>query len=210
MEYENVDESAVYLEACRKVKQIAEAIKNIKIKYYPNFAKISVEDKEVYDELNSQIDKVAEEHGLNKLKVELMSDIEDRYDGNMPESSENGQQNEGGSNSEKLLKAYCGAKEIEQKFLKIGRIGKALECQQQADKIWELLSEEEKQEATNYKRELFATLSVPISEANKKKEEWMSTLNGFYTKSNAQSRNEATGEISDLQNEKTQEEMVIE
>ena len=45
MEHENLDENAKYLAACENVKKIVNAIKSIKIKYYPNFAKISEADK---------------------------------------------------------------------------------------------------------------------------------------------------------------------
>ena len=41
MEYEKIDEEARYLKACENVKKIVNAIKNIKMKYYTNFAKIS-------------------------------------------------------------------------------------------------------------------------------------------------------------------------
>ena len=57
MEHENVDENARYLTACENVKKIVNAIKSIKIKYYPNFAKISEADKKVYDEFDEFCEK---------------------------------------------------------------------------------------------------------------------------------------------------------
>ena len=53
MEYEKIDEEARYLKACENVKKIVNAIKNIKMKYYTNFAKISSEDNNYVVKLKS-------------------------------------------------------------------------------------------------------------------------------------------------------------
>ena len=207
MEYENVDESAINQEACQKVKQIAEAIRKIRIKYYPNFTKISAEDKEIFDKLNNQIDKIAEKHGLNKLKVELINDIEDRYNENMPENSEEKQKNEGGSNSELAFKKYCAAKEVEVTCLKRGQIQRARQCQEEGNRLYSLLSEEEKQEAILYKRELFGTLGISISETYNRVEKYKSILKGFRTRS-VQSgiRYETTNAYNQLKDGKVEQE----
>ena len=41
MEYENTDSEVQYRQACEKVKKIVEIIEMIRIKYYPDFSKIS-------------------------------------------------------------------------------------------------------------------------------------------------------------------------
>ena len=91
MEHENVDEAIAFQTACKKVKQIANAIKTIRMKYYPNFAKISDEDKQTYEELHLQIDKIARENGLNMLKTELIADINDRFQDSQNEADANKQ-----------------------------------------------------------------------------------------------------------------------
>ena len=60
MEYENVDEVAKR-QACERVKQIVKAIKNMKIKYYLDFSKISEKDKETYQKLEEALDQAAKE-----------------------------------------------------------------------------------------------------------------------------------------------------
>ena len=80
MEYEKIDEEARYLKACENVKKIVNAIKNIKMKYYTNFAKISSEDKKVYEQLNKNLEKISQENDLENLKVVLMQEVSDKYD----------------------------------------------------------------------------------------------------------------------------------
>lgn len=80
MEHENIDENAKYLTACENVKKIVNAIKLIKIKYYPNFSKISEEDKQVYKELEVNLEKISEDNNLNRLKDALMEEVSAKYD----------------------------------------------------------------------------------------------------------------------------------
>ena len=75
MEHENIDENAKYLTACENVKKIVNAIKLIKIKYYPNFSKISEKDKQVYKELEVNLEKISEDNNLNRLKDALMEEV---------------------------------------------------------------------------------------------------------------------------------------
>lgn len=204
MEYENIDEAARYQEACRKVKQIAEAIKHIRIKYYPNFAKISDADKQVYDELNAQIEKIAGENGLDKLRTSLISEITDKYDGNIP--SENEEQ-QGTELNEKLLKAYYGAIDAGMQALSEGKLKKAKNCQQQADKYMEKLKEIGQDQdgkhlvemAIHYKREKFAELA-PTRETNKTN--WEEVMKGYYKPEDVQARNEVTQEIAEQTKER--------
>lgn len=78
MEYQNVDEAA-RIEACKRVKQLAEAIKKIRKKYYLYFNKISDSDKQKYNHLISELQSVAAENGLEKLSIQLMADIDRQY-----------------------------------------------------------------------------------------------------------------------------------
>ena len=72
MEHENVDENARYLKACENVKKIVNAIKTIKMKYYTNFAKISTEDRDIYNQLETNLEKISQENNLTRLKDALM------------------------------------------------------------------------------------------------------------------------------------------
>ena len=212
MEYENIDEVARYQEACRKVKRIAEAIKHIRIKYYPNFAKISEQDKQVYDELNVQMEQIASENGLSKLKAELIGEISERYDEHIPsEDEEQGKQ--GAGEGENILKAYYGAIDAGKQALSEGKLRKALNCQRKADTYMKMLKGQLVEIAVHYKREKFAEL-VP----ERKKENttnWEETMKGCYKNSNAQDRSEATQQITQqakesVETEKTTEEMLLE
>lgn len=123
MEHENVDENARYLTACENVKKIVNAIKSIKIKYYPNFAKISEADKKVYDELELNLEKISEDNNLNRLKTALMEEVSAKYDKKDmknkprdPKFLDNG-----------LLACY-GAIDAQQKALSQGKISQAKIC----------------------------------------------------------------------------------
>lgn len=218
MGYENIDKADAYQEACRKVKRIAEAIKHIRIKYYPNFAKISEQDKQVYDELNVQMEQIASENGLSKLKAELIGEISERYDGNIPsENEEQGNQSTG----ENILKAYYGAIDAEKQALSEGKLKKALICQRKADVYMKKLEEIEKdqernflvEQAIHYKRGIFEKL-VPERE-KENTTNWEETMKGCYKNSNAQDRSEAAQQITQqakesVETEKITEEMLLE
>lgn len=212
MEYENIDEAARYQEACRKVKRIAEAIKHIRIKYYPNFAKISEQDKQVYDELNVQMEQIASENGLSKLKAELIGEISERYDEHIPsEDEEQGKQ--GAGEGENILKAYYGAIDAGKQALSEGKLKKALNCQRKADTYMKMLKGQLVEIAVHYKREKFAEL-VP----ERKKENttnWEETMKDCYQNSNAEARSEVAQQITQqakesVETEKITEEMLLE
>ena len=212
MEYENIDEAARYQEACRKVKRIAEAIKHIRIKYYPNFAKISEQDKQVYDELNVQMEQIASENGLSKLKAELIGEISERYDEHIPsEDEEQGKQ--GAGEGENILKAYYGAIDAGKQALSEGKLRKALNCQRKADTYMKMLKGQLVEIAVHYKREKFAEL-VP----ERKKENttnWEETMKDCYQNSNAEARSEVAQQITQqakesVETEKITEEMLLE
>lgn len=190
MEYEKVNEAEVYRTACENVKTITKAIKAIKIKYYPNFSKISEKDQGVYDELNQKLEQISEKHGLNRLKVALMGEISTKYD-NEKENGENGQQK---SLDEILLQCY-GAIDAEQQALSLGKIGQALKCQkaleQYKQKI-ELMPEKERLLARilEYKREKLGELTIEKEAQENNSKKWENRFKGFFEQTNAENRKE--------------------
>ena len=75
MEYEKTEDAVRYQKACENVKKIAEVMKIIKIKYYPNFSEISKEDEERYNTLSQEMEKITEENELDVLSKPLMAEI---------------------------------------------------------------------------------------------------------------------------------------
>ena len=90
MEYQNIDEAA-RKQACERVKQIAEAIKTIRKKYYLCFNKISNPDKQRYEQLIAHMQSVASQNGLEKFNAQLISEINTQFGENLPNDiNENG------------------------------------------------------------------------------------------------------------------------
>lgn len=203
MEHENVDEAIAFQTACKKVKQIANAIKTIRMKYYPNFAKISDEDKQTYEELHLQIDKIARENGLNMLKTELIADINDRFQDSQNEADANKQEKP----AEKILKAYYGAIDAGNQALSEGKLRRALNCQKQANSFMEQLEaiaqEDLLRMAVEYKRARFAELSQERGEKEQVTTNWEQFLQQTYKTEDFQKRNDIAQEI--LQNAKRTE-----
>lgn len=146
MEYEKVEEAEVYKTACENVKKIAKAIKAIKIKYYLNFSKISEADKKIYDELQIQMNQIAEKNGIVFLKDELMKDME-KYDEKKPEDIREPNPNDPNEIKE-FLEAihsdYDGTMEIEQQYLAKGDIGRARKCQKIRNRYEDTMDKYEK------------------------------------------------------------------
>ena len=113
MEYQNVDEAA-RIEACKRVKQLAEAIKRIRKKYYLYFNKISDSDKQKYSHLVSELQAVASENGLQKLSVQLMADINIQYGTEIGQNDGNG----GSINHflEELYKKFIAGSKLQAEF----------------------------------------------------------------------------------------------
>ena len=203
MEHENVDEAIAFQTACKRVKQIANAIKTIRMKYYPNFAKISDEDKQTYEELHLQIDKIARENGLNMLKTELIADINDRFQDSQNEADANKQEKP----AEKILKAYYGAIDAGNQALSEGKLRRALNCQKQANSFMEQLEaiaqEDLLRMAVEYKRARFAELSQERGEKEQVTTNWEQFLQQTYKTEDFQKRNDIAQEI--LQNAKRSE-----
>ena len=196
MEHENVDENARYLTACENVKKIVNAIKSIKIKYYPNFAKISEEDKKVYDELELNLEKISEDNNLNRLKTALMEEVSAKYDKKDmkkeprdPKFLDNG-----------LLACY-GAIDAQQKALSQGKISQAKRCQNILKQYMkEIDSIECRKLIINYKREKFGELIRDREAVQRKNEETMNFMKGCYESGIVLERQHAKEQIEEAKN----------
>ena len=199
MEHENVDENARYLTACENVKKIVNAIKSIKIKYYPNFAKISEEDKKVYDELELNLEKISEDNNLNRLKTALMEEVSAKYDKKDmkneprdPKFLDNG-----------LLACY-GAIDAQQKALSQGKISQAKRCQNILKQYMkEIDSIECRKLIINYKREKFGELIRDREAVQRKNEETMQYMKSCYESRDVPERQHANEQIEEAKNNST-------
>lgn len=213
MDYDKLDEAEVYRNACDNVKKIVKAIKAIRIKYYPNFSKISEKDKGVYDELNEKLEQISQQHGLDKLKTALMGEISAKYD-NEKDNSENREQK---SLDDILLQCY-GAIDAEQQALATGKLGQAKKCQAILSEHQEEIakmpeSEQLLDRILEYKREKYGELSVEQDKRQEREEKWENSFKGLFEQTNAEKRKEATEVIQNQQQskeEKQVEEMVVE
>lgn len=200
MEYENTDE-AIRREACERVKQIVKAIKAIKIKYYLNFSRISAEDKERYQKLETNLEKISERHNLSNLKVALMQEVEAKYDGKNPEDMNQGEQPQPND----ILQACYGAIDAQKEAISKGKITQAIRCQEQLKKYKQELDEEGREEVTNYKREKFAELMQTREQLEEQLKTWGSMMKGMYKIENAGKRKEIMEKMQSLQNIEIQE-----
>ncbi len=196
MEHENVDENARYLAACENVKKIVNAIKSIKIKYYPNFAKISEADKKVYDELELNLEKISEDNNLNRLKTVLMEEVSAKYDKrDMKNEPRDPQFLDNG-----LLACY-GAIDAEQKALSQGKISQAKKCQNILNQYMsEIDSMECRKLIINYKREKFGELIRDREAVQKKNEDTMQYMKGCYNSRYVLERQHAKEQIEEARN----------
>ena len=196
MEHENVDENARYLAACENVKKIVNAIKSIKIKYYPNFAKISEEDKKVYDELEFNLEKISEDNNLTRLKTALMEEVSAKYDKKDikselrdPQFLDNG-----------LLACY-GAIDAQQKALSQGKISQAKRCQNILKQYMEEIdSIEFRKLIIDYKREKFGELIRDREAVQRKNEETMHFMKMCYESGIVLERQHANEQIEEAKN----------
>lgn len=217
MEHENVDENAKYLTACENVKKIVNAIKKIKMKYYINFAKITPEDKQIYDRLEANLEQISETNNLENLKVALMQEVSVKYDRDNGEEKNNEQGNN--NSTENLINKCYGAIDVQKKALSAGKIKKARECQKILEQYTAQINDEKgKQLVLNYKREKFGELIRDKDKLREKNEYWMEMMKGFCKLEYAKKREKITDEIEQakadiipLFNEiKTTEELQIE
>ena len=193
MEYENVDEVA-RRQACERVKQIVKAIKTIKIKYYLNFSKISEKDKETYQKLEENLEKISNMHNLNNLKVALMSEVSAKYDNKNFEQGEQGKKTE----PDKVLQACYGAVDAEIDALSKGRITQAIRCQEQLKKYREQLDTANNEEIKNYKREKLAELGITREQVEARIESWTSQMKGMFKIRDVTQRDSIASKITEL------------
>lgn len=198
MERENTNQDSRYLVACENVKKIVNAIKTIKVKYYTNFARISDEDKEIYEQLSANLEKISEENDLVELKEELMGEVSAKYDRvENAEDIRNG--NSGGAkepNTVDLALSRCiGAVDVQVKELANGKIKKAKQCQ---DILKEYLAELDKnciELVTNYKRRKFGDLIRSKAEIEEKKKVWMDSMKDYYKEVGPEEIHEALNQV---------------
>lgn len=191
MEYENIDESARYLKACDNVKKIVNAIKKIRMKYYINFSKISEEDRKVYDELEENLERIAEENNLNSLKNALMQEVATKYDQQkIREINDNNN-----SIDDRLLACY-GNIDVQQKALAEGKIGLARKCQIILQEyLQEMQSDVCQKLVESYKRDKFAELVMQRVAVENKNEEFLNYMEQCFKQGNASSRKKALNQI---------------
>ena len=184
MGYEKIDENATYRTACENVKKIANAIKEIKLKYYPNPDRISSGDKTKLDTLFSKLETISTENGLSTLKEVLMADLNERY---TPRSDED---NKGTQSWDNLLKACYGAIDAETTALSYGRIKQAQMCQSEFHKYLEMIKSQKYLDSTKlqnlelliieYRRGKFGELAIGRANAENKTTEWLGILKDCY------------------------------
>lgn len=194
MEYQDTDE-ITRREAIEKVKQIVKAIKAIRIKYYPDFSKVSEKDQETEQKLQANLEQIAQNNGLNELRSSLIQEVDERYGGKEPENK-----------NDSILQACYGAIDAQKEAISKGKITQALRCQEQLKMYKQKLSKAEYQEIINYKREKFAELMQTREQLEENMKKWNSQLKGMYKIEHAQKRREAMEVIQNLQKpEKSQE-----
>lgn len=196
MEYQGTDD-ATRREACEKVKQIVKAIKAIKIKYYLNFSKISDKDEEMYQKLESNLEKISQQHDLNNLKIALMQEVEAKYDGKNPEDMKNREQH---GHSNDILQACYGAIDAQKEALSKGRITQALRCQEQLKLYQQELDKAGCTEVLNYKREKFAELMQTRDQLEDQLKSWNTKMKNLYKVKHVEKRKQAMEVIQNLQN----------
>ena len=194
MNYENVDENATYRIACENVKKIVNAIKTLKIKYYPDFDRISEEDKAKFDELQQQLEKISEENGLKDLTVALMGDIDSKYNHEQA-NVDNGETKP----SDQILKACYGATDAEVVALSSGKIKQAKKCQEILNQYLNGIdSKSYKELITEYRRRKFSELTRTRENNDKENERWSNNLSVFYKPQDIEARKTVKGIIESI------------
>ncbi len=235
MEYENTDSEVQYRQACEKVKKIVEVIEMIRIKYYPNFSRISEQDKEKYDILNEQMGKIVAENGLENLSKPLMAEISGKYDEQFPQINEQDMENQEKRNQvfENIKLACCGAMEAEKQALLSWAKAKetndeqtaeikqqlAEDCQARVEQLMGMIGRYEggqavQEEMKKYRRAKFAQLNVSKEKIQQNNTRFTELFKGYYAQADEQTKREATGIVKEVQaeisNPVKEEEMVLE
>ena len=202
MENENTTELANREEACQKVKQIAKVIEKIKINNYLKLGGISEEDRQKLEQLESRMNTVARENGLQKLAEQLSTTISERYD---IENEPNIEAEEGQNFVKDRLEAYRGAIDAEVQALKTGKISKAQRCQKRASMLMQQLEKDDIQRAVEYKRGSFAGLNVSLNISTEKVQLWKKRFKGCWREEDFNKRRNITQEITNITKPKTNE-----
>ena len=202
MEYENTTELANREEACKRVKQIAKVIEKIKINNYLKIGGISEEDKQKLAQLESSMNIVANENGLQKLASQLSTKISERYD---IESEQSETQQDEQNSIKDRLEAYRGAIDAEVQALKIGKISKAKRCQKRANMLIQQLEKDDIQRAVEYKRGVLAGLNVSLDISTEKVQVWLNRFKGCWREEDFNKRKTITQEITNITQTKTEE-----
>ena len=190
MEYENTHE-ATRQAACENVKKIVNAIKAIRIKYYPNFARISEEDKKTFEELNQNLEIITSENNLGNLKVALMGEVSAKYERKEEEGNP--------KTEDDILLACYGAIDVEQKALAAGKLKQAKKCQEILNQyLKEIDSPNYRGLIINYKREKFGELVATQKLVQDRIETWNNALKALYQPEDSKNREELTEKILDL------------
>ena len=220
MEYENTDREVQYRQACEKVKKIAEVIEMFRIKYYPDFSKISEKDKEKYDTLNGEMEKIVSENGLENLSKPLMAEISGKYNEQIPQINEQDMEDPKKKNQifENIKLACCGAMEAEkQAWLSWAKAKEtndeqtaevqqqlAETCQSRVKELIETIVEYEggkalQEELAKFRRDKFAQLNVSKEKTQQNNSRFTELFKGYYTQAEEQTKKEATDIIKETQ-----------
>lgn len=197
MNYENVDENATYKIACENVKKIVNAIKALKIKYYPNFDRISEEDQKIYDDLQTKLETISQENGLNNLKEVLMQEVNSRYNREQA-NVDNGNIKP----SDEVLKACYGATDAEVTALSSGKIKQAKKCQEILNEYLDGVNAQNYRELiTEYRRRKFGELTRTRENKEEANEKWSNNLKLFYKPQDIEARRKIQGIIKNINRE---------
>ena len=163
---------------------------------------ISEEDKQRLEQLESSMNIVANENGLQKLASQLSTKISERYD---IESEQSETQQDEQNSIKDRLEAYRGASDAEVQALKIGKISKAKRCQKRANMLIQQLEKDDIQRAVEYKRGVLAGLNVSLDISTEKVQVWLNRFKGCWREEDFNKRKTITQEITNITQTKTEE-----
>ena len=213
MEYEKTEDAVRYQKACENVKKIAEVMKIIKIKYYPNFSEISKEDEERYNTLSQEMEKITEENELDVLSKPLMAEISAKYDGHDLEDEKEKVENPETRNEafEKILLACQGAIDAGAKAVAGKDFIKAQKCKEKLNEYIEMFTQkydESKlfmQRVIEYQRGVFFELGQKKEMVKNSVQSKMEFCKQCCEKNTAQDRKEA---MENFPKERTQKRII--
>ena len=177
------------------------AIKGLKTNYL-KIGGISEEDKQRLEQLESSMNIVANENGLQKLASQLSTKISERYD---IESEQSETQQDEQNSIKDRLEAYRGAIDAEVQALKIGKISKAKRCQKRANMLMQQIESDDIQRAIEYKRGILAGLNVSLDISTEKVQLWLNRFKGCWKEEDFNKRKTITQEITNITQTKTEE-----